>query len=40
MEDEEDATDEADEGGLTGVLLLRRQKAKFIYLPPPSVKES
>lgn len=28
MEDEEDATDEADEGGLTGVLLLRRKKAQ------------
>lgn len=25
MEDEEDAIDEADEGGLTGVLLLRRK---------------
>lgn len=28
MEDEEDATAEADEGGLTGVLLLRREETK------------
>lgn len=28
IEDEEDATDEADEGGLTGVLLLRIKKEK------------
>lgn len=26
MEDEEDPTDEADDGGLTGVLLLRREQ--------------
>lgn len=27
MEDEEDATDEADDGGLTGVLLLKGKKS-------------
>lgn len=29
MEDEEGATDEADEGGLTGVLLLRKDRKSF-----------
>lgn len=28
MEDEEDATAEADKGGLTGVLLLRRKETE------------